>query len=196
MINSILKINKNTVKNRKYLNCCRKIVYTIVYILCENLTLKPEKGNNIFEEAVEITADYYHVKKKIIKKLLKFTIFDQDIVYIIKDRNGDKFISRCKFLYLLYRTINKIIYELYLRNKNYKNIKLIDCIQIVGEWLSEYEKDAYKIVFNAIKTELRKRKSKYRNFYEKFLDKKFIESFDRISFQERVDKIFKKIDNI
>lgn len=187
MTNSKLQINKRTIKNRKYLNLCRKTIYQIVYTLCKTLS---------YQEAIEITANYYNVKKKVIKKFLKFTIFDQDIVCILTNKTGNEFITHCKFLYILYKTINKIIYKLYHQYDDIKNVDLIDCIQSVGDWLSEYEPEGNKIVFNAIKIELRKNKSKYKNFYRENLDKKFIEQFELVHFHDKVENIFNKLDKI
>lgn len=189
MTNSILKINKTTVKNKEYLILSRDTIYIMVSTLCKNLPLK---------DSLEIVAKYYNVNVKVVKKFLKFTKFDDDIVCIISsEEKGEEFLNHCNYLFLIYKTINKIIFEFYFRiTKKYKKIYLLEIIRMVGEWFKEYDDDSEKIIFNAIKMELRKKKSKYKNFYKKYLDNNFIKAFEKIEFDNKIEKIFKKISKI
>ena len=45
---------------------------------------------------------------------------------------------------LLYKAINKIIYELHLRIiRTYKNIPLLETIRMIGEWFRDYDNNIW-----------------------------------------------------
>lgn len=160
------------------INEFRRLIY---FIICELL-----KEGNDFNIVLKKLSEEYNLKVKTIKKLLKNTKFDTNIICIVKTKSGLEFLNSCNYLYILYKVINKMIYENFFKYKG--EIPLIIIIKNVGEFLKEYDSNAVKIVFNTIKIELRKSKSLYKNFYHQYLDKKILKMFKNLELSDFIKK--------
>lgn len=168
-----LKITRKTINNKRTRIIIREAIVDFIEILLEECPLT-------FNESISIVSGYYNIDEKVVKYLLKGTKFDNDIVCIIvDDEGGKKFLTHCEYIFLIYKTIHKIIVKLFLMND--KKVSLIKIIIEMVKVLNDYHKSSALIVFNAIKNELKKRASKYKNFYKRYLPSKILKGFDNIN---------------